>query len=111
MKKYLAVLVIVAMVGGTVGCASLFQRVCNPTAEQSATVESYKAQATILLAFLRTQIPVPEVQAAIAGLQFAISVYDQVLAGVCLAVEVVQGADQTVVANQNLARAKMKYRY
>ena len=111
MRKYIVILAVLALVGGTVGCASLFQKACNPTADEKATIDSYKAQATTLLAFLQSQVPVPEVQAAIAGIQFAISIYDQVLAGVCVAIDVVQNADNTVKANQTMARAKMKYQY
>ena len=111
MRKVLAVLVVLTMVFGSMGCATMWQKVCSPTEAEKVTIDSYRAQATILLAFLRTQVPVPEVQAAIAGVQFALSVYDQVLAGVCLAKEVVENADKTVAANQTMARAKMKYRY
>ena len=106
MKKLL-VLVMVAMMAVS-GCAWL-QTVCHPTAEQQSTVAEYKAQAIALLAFLKNQIQVPEVQAAIVGLMFAISVYDQVIAGVCVAVDVIQNADRTVMANQTMARAKMGY--
>ena len=107
MKKYFAILAIVAMVGG---CGFL-QTVCNPTPEQQSTVAEYKAQAVTLLAFLKSQVQVSEVQAAIAGLQFAISVYDQVIAGVCVAIDVVSNADNTVVANQKMARTKLMYRH
>ena len=108
MKKILASLVIVGLLCG--GCA-WFQTICHPTAEQQSTVAQYKQQAVILLAFLQTQIPDPTVQAAIAGLQFAISVYDQVIAGVCVAADVIQNADRTVTANQTVARMKMGYRH
>ena len=110
MKKISVLCMIVALAFGVMG-ATCMQNVCNPTVEKKATVESYKAQATILLAFLRTQVSTPEVQAAAAGLQFAISVYDQVLAGVCMAVDVVTNADATVVANQKMARMKMGFRH
>ena len=110
--KRFAVLAIVAFLCINIvtisGCAWL-QTVCHPTAEQQSTVAEYKAQAVALLAFLKNQIQVPEVQAAIAGLMFAISVYDQVIAGVCVAVDVIQNADRTVMANQTMARAKMGY--
>ena len=104
----MAALVIVGLLCS--GCAWL-QTVCHPTAEQQATVAQYKEQALILLAFLQMQIQDPTVQAAIAGLQFAISVYDQVIAGVCVAADVIQGADRTVTANQTFARRQLGYRH
>ena len=108
MKKILASLVIIGLLFS--GCAWL-TTVCHPTVEQQATVAQYKAQAQALLAFLQTQIPDDTVKAAIAGLQFAISVYDQVIAGVCVATDVVQGADRVVTSNQTFARSKMGYRH
>lgn len=107
MRKVLVSLVIVGLLYS--GC-SLIQTVCHPTEAQQQTVAQYKAQAVILLAFLQTQIPDPTVQAAIAGLQFAISVYDQVIGGVCVAADVILGADKVVTTNQTFARSRLGYR-
>ena len=106
MRKTLASLVMVALLCS--GCA-LFQSVCHPTVEQQNDVAQYKAQAQELLAFLKMQIPDPTVQMAIAGLQAAISVYDQVIAGVCVAADVIMGADKVVTTNQTFARRERGY--
>lgn len=110
MRKVIVLLAIVALGLGVTG-ATCMETICHPTVEQQTTVAEYKAQAVTLLAFLKSQVQVSEVQAAIAGLQFAISVYDQVIAGVCVAIDVVSNADKTVAANQKMARSKLMYRH
>ena len=109
MRKIIVLLAIVALGLGVTG-ATCLETVCNPTADQQATAAEYKAQAVTLLDFLQFQVQDEDVKASIAGVQAAISVYEQVLAGVCMAIDVVQGADKAVTANQKFARAKLAYR-
>lgn len=108
MKRLLVSLVIVGLLCS--GC-SLIQTVCHPTEAQQIAVAQYKAQADLLLVFFQSQIQSEEIRAIITGLRLAISVYDQVIAGVCVAADVVQGADKVVTSNQTFARNRMGYRH
>ena len=106
MKKLMMCLAVLAMLSG----CGLYQSVCHPTVDQQNTVQQYKAQAQSLLAFLQTQVSDSTVQAAIAGLTVAISLYDQVLAGVCISADLIANAVNSVNSTKTMAMMKMGYK-
>jgi hypothetical protein len=108
MKRLMAVLVVLAMV--SVGGCAAFQSVCHPTADQQAAVQSYQTQAQTLLIFLQGQTQNITVQQAIAAIQAAMAVYQQVLSGVCVAADVINAAVTSVNTTQTLATAKMGFK-
>ena len=108
MRKLLITLMVVGLL--VTGCAGLFQTVCTPTTDQQAQAQMYKAEAQALLSFLQTQISDDTIQTAIAGVQAALAVYDQVITGVCEAADVIQTAVNSVNSTKTMAMTKMGYK-
>jgi hypothetical protein len=94
MKRFLAILVVVAMVGG---CAAINQFLCHPTDSQIAAANTGYAMAQSVLAGTSSLTGNPVVALLSAN---AIPVFQQVIAGYC----VVQAEwDSAVAALQDAA--------
>jgi hypothetical protein len=105
MKKFLAVTVILAMVSG---CATLQNFFCKPTADQQTQAQMYLTAAQAELATLQAIPTSPTVEAVIAGLQIAIPIFQQVIAGTCVAVADFQNAQNTVNNSKSMVNTIRK---
>lgn len=84
MKKIMAVLVIMFMVGG---CATiqgwLGKTVCSPTADQVASYAQQIADASDSLVYFQSLIPTVPVAAIVAGLKLALKILSDARDGIC----------------------------
>lgn len=109
MKKLIISGVIVGLLAGSIlGCQTLKNAFCSPTAQEVADAASFVANADSVLAFLSTLAPSAEVMAAIAAVKIAKTVFDQIKSGVCVPADQEQAAQAALKASQVMA---MKYGY
>lgn len=109
LKKLMISGVIVGLLGCSIlGCQTLKNAFCSPTAQQVADAANYVANADSVLAFLSTLGPSAEVMAAIAAVKIAKTVFDQIKSGVCVSADQEQAAQAALKASQVMA---MKYGY
>ena len=101
MKKIMAVLVILFMVGG---CATiqgwLGKTVCSPTADQIESYAQQIADASDSLVYFQGLIPTIPVVAIIAGLKLAIRILSDARDGICV------DTGQIVVAQDQISTSK-----
>lgn len=105
MKKFLATAVILAMVSG---CATMQNFFCKPTANEQTLAQTYLQAAQAELATLQAIPTSPTVEAVIAGLQIAIPIFQQVIAGTCVAVADFQNAQNTVNNSKSMVNTIRK---
>lgn len=91
------------------GCSTLKSAFCSPTADQIMAAADKLSQATGTLAFLQGLLPVPAVTAAIAALQIAIPILQQIKDGICVSAADEANANQVAVTSVTLA-AGLGYR-
>lgn len=109
LKKLMIAGVIAGLLGGSIlGCQTLKQAFCSPTAQQVAEAADFVANADSVLAFLSTLAPSAEVMAAMAAVKIAKAVFDQIKSGVCVPADEEQAAQAALQASQVMA---MKYGY
>jgi hypothetical protein len=109
MKKLMIIGVIVGLLAGSVlGCQTLKNAFCSPTAQEVADAANFLANANSVLAFLGTLVPSAEVMAAIAAIKIAKIVFDQIKSGVCVSADQEKAAQAVIKASQAMA---MKYGY
>lgn len=109
MKKLIISGVIVGLLAGSIlGCQTLKNAFCSPTAQEVADAASFVANADSVLAFLSALAPSAEVMAAIAAVKIAKTVFDQIKSGVCVPADQEQAAQAALKASQVMA---MKYGY
>jgi alkylhydroperoxidase/carboxymuconolactone decarboxylase family protein YurZ len=96
------------LTGAIIGCQTLKNAFCSPTAQEVADAANYVANAESILAFLSTLAPSAEVSAVIAAIKIAKAVFDQVKAGICVSAAQEQAAQTALQAGQTMA---MKYGY
>ncbi len=109
LKKLMIIGVIAGLLGGSIlGCQTLKNAFCSPTAQQVTDAANYVANADSVLAFLSTLAPSAEVTAAMAAVKIAKAVFDQIKSGVCVSADEEQAAQAALRASQVMA---MKYGY
>jgi alkylhydroperoxidase/carboxymuconolactone decarboxylase family protein YurZ len=109
LKKLMIIAALAGLLGGSIlGCQTLKNAFCSPTAQQVADAANYVANADSVLAFLSTLAPSAEVTAAMAAVKIAKTVFDQIRSGVCVPTDEEQAAQAALGASQVMA---MKYGY
>jgi alkylhydroperoxidase/carboxymuconolactone decarboxylase family protein YurZ len=109
LKKLMIIAALAGLLGGSIlGCQTLKNAFCSPTAQQVADAANYVANADSVLAFLSTLAPSAEVTAAMAAVKIAKTVFDQIRSGVCVSADEEQAAQAALQASQVMA---MKYGY
>jgi alkylhydroperoxidase/carboxymuconolactone decarboxylase family protein YurZ len=96
------------LIAAIIGCQTLKNAFCSPTAQEMAEAANYVANADSILAFLSTLAPSAEVSAVMAAIKIAKAVFDQVKAGICVPAAQEQAAQKALQASQTMA---MKYGY
>ena len=105
MKKFLAAMVVLAMVSG---CATMQGFFCKPTADQQTQAQTYLTAAQAEMATLQAVDSTPAVEAVVAGLQLAIPVLEQIINGTCVAVADFQNAQNAVNNSKVMANTLRK---
>jgi hypothetical protein len=109
MKKLIIAGVIMGLLTGfSLGCQTLKNAFCSPTAQEVADAADYVANADSVLAFLGTLAPSAEVVAVMAAIKMAKAVFDQVKSGICVPESQQQAAQATIQTSTAMA---MKYGY
>jgi hypothetical protein len=107
-KLVIAGIILGLLTGFSLGCQTLKNAFCSPTAQEVADAADYLANADSVLAFLNTLAPSAEVTAAIAALKIAKTVFEQIKAGICVSADQETTAQAAVKASQLMA---MKFGY
>jgi hypothetical protein len=107
-KLVIAGVIMGLLMGSIMGCETLKNAFCSPTAQEVADAAEFVANADALVAFLSTLAPSAEVSAVMAAVKIAKAVFDQVKSGICVSAEQEQAAQATIIASQTMA---IKYGY
>jgi hypothetical protein len=91
------------LMGTIVGCETLKNAFCSPTAQEVVDAADLLADADALVAFLNTLAPSAEVTAVIAALKIAKAVFEQIKSGICAASDQQQAAQATIKASHAMA--------
>ena len=83
-KLVIAGVIMGLLMGSIMGCETLKNAFCSPTAQEVADAADFVANADSLVAFLSTLAPSAEVTAVIAALKIAKAVFDQIKSGICV---------------------------
>jgi hypothetical protein len=102
-KLVIAGVILGLLLGSIMGCETLKNAFCSPTAQEVADAAEYVANADALVAFLSTLAPSAEVMAVIAALKIAKAVFDQIKSGICASPEQQQAAKAAIQASQTMA--------
>jgi hypothetical protein len=102
-KLIIAGVVMGLLMGSIVGCETLKNAFCSPTAQEVADAADFVANADALVAFLNTLAPSAEVTAVIAALKVAKAVFDQIKSGICASSEQQAAAKAAIQASQAMA--------
>jgi hypothetical protein len=97
------------LMGSIMGCETLKNAFCSPTAQEVANAADFVANADALVGFMNTLAPGAEVIAVIAALKIAKAVFDQIKSGICASAEQQQAAKAAIQASQTMA-LKLGYR-
>ena len=97
------------LMGSIMGCETLKNAFCSPTAQEVANAADFVANADALVGFMNTLAPGAEVIAVIAALKIAKAVFDQIKSGICASAEQQQAAKTAIQASQTMA-LKLGYR-
>jgi len=89
--------------GTIVGCETLKNAFCSPTAQEIADATDFVANADALVAFLNTLAPSAEVTAVIAALKVAKAVFEQIKSGICASSDEQAAAKAAINASQVMA--------
>jgi len=108
-KLVIAGVVLGLLLGGIMGCETLKNAFCSPTAAEVADAAEFVANADALIAFLSSLAPSAEVTAVMAALKIAKAVFDQIKSGICATAEQQQAARAAIQASQTMA-LKLGYR-
>jgi hypothetical protein len=81
---------------------------CKPTADQQTQAQGYLNAAQAELATLQALAASPTIDAVIAGLQLAIPVLEQIIAGTCVAVTDFQKAKDAVINSKVMVNTVRK---
>jgi hypothetical protein len=102
-KLVIAGVVMGLLVGTIMGCGTLRDAFCSPTAQEVADAADFVANADALVGFLSTLAPSAEISAVIAALKIAKAVFDQIKSGICVSADQQQAAKTTLQASRVLA--------
>lgn len=102
-KLVMAGVILGLLMGGVMGCETLKNAFCSPTAQEAADAADYMANADALVAFLSTLAPSAEVTAVIAALKVAKTVFDQIKTGICASPDQQTAAKTAIKASQTMA--------
>lgn len=102
-KLVMAGVILGLLMGGVMGCETLKNAFCSPTAQEVADAADYMANADALVAFLSTLAPSAEVTAVIAALKVAKTVFDQIKTGICASPDQQTAAKTAIKASQTMA--------
>jgi hypothetical protein len=91
------------LMGSIMGCETLKNAFCSPTAQEVADAADFVANADALVAFLNTLAPSAEVTAVIAALKVAKAVFDQIKSGICASSKQQTAAKAAIQASQAMA--------
>lgn len=106
MKKLVAVIAVLALLLGPIGCETL----CRPTVSQVIDASNELVQAEGLLAYLVSLVPSVEVQAAIAAVKLSIATLKQVKDGKCVDPVIEAQAKEAINLQMKFASQKLGYR-
>ena len=102
-KLVIAGVIVGLLMGSIMGCETLKNAFCSPTAQEVANAADFVANADALVGFLDTLAPSAEVMAVIAALKIAIAVFDQIKAGICASSDQQQAAKAAIKASRTMA--------
>ena len=91
------------LMGTIVGCETLKNAFCSPTAQEIADATEYVANADALVTFLNTLAPSAEVTAVIAAIKVAKAVFEQIKSGICATSDEQEAAKTAINASQVMA--------
>jgi choline-glycine betaine transporter len=91
------------LVGTIMGCETLKNAFCSPTAQEVADAADFVTNADALVAFLNTLAPSAEVTAVIAALKVARAVFEQIKSGICVSSDQQTAAQAAINASQVMA--------
>jgi hypothetical protein len=91
------------LMGSIMGCETLKNAFCSPTAQEVADAAEFVANADALAAFLSTLAPSAEVTAVIAALKVAKAVFDQIRSGICVSSDQQTAAKAAIQASRMMA--------
>jgi hypothetical protein len=102
-KLVIAGVIVGVLMGSIMGCETLRNAFCSPTAQEVADAADFVANAEALVGFMNTLAPSAEVNAVIAALKVAKAVFDQIKSGICASADQQQAAKATIQASQTMA--------
>ena len=103
-KRLVIAGIIAGLLMGTVlGCETLKNAFCSPTAQEVADAADFVANADALVGFLNPLAPSAEVSAVIAALKIAKAVFDQIKSGICVSADQQQAARTALQASHVMA--------
>jgi hypothetical protein len=102
-KLVIAGVIVGLLVGSIMGCETLKNAFCSPTAAEVADAAEFVANTDALVGFMNTLAPSAEVMAVIAALKIAKAVFDQIKLGICVSTEQQQAARAAIQASQTMA--------
>jgi hypothetical protein len=103
-KPVIAGVILGLLLGGGMGCQTLKNAFCSPTAQEVADAADFVANADALMAFLTTLAPGAEVSAIVAALKIAKAVFEQIRSGICVSSDQQTAAKAAILASQTMAR-------
>jgi hypothetical protein len=102
-KLVVAGVIVGVLMVSILGCETLKNAFCSPTAQEVADAAGFVADADALVGFLNTLAPSAEVMAVIAALKVAKAVFDQIKSGICASPDQQQAAKAAIKASQTMA--------
>jgi hypothetical protein len=102
-KLVIAGVIMGVLLGSIMGCETLKNVFCSPTAQEVADATDFVANADALVAFLSALAPSAEVTAVIAALKVAKAVFDQIKSGICVPSDQQTAAQAAIKASQTMA--------
>jgi hypothetical protein len=102
-KLVIAGVIVGLLLGSIMGCETLKNAFCSPTAAEVADAAEFVANTEALVGFMNTLAPSAEVSAVIAALKIAKAVFDQIKSGICVSADQQQAAKAALQASQVMA--------
>jgi hypothetical protein len=102
-KLVIAGIIVGVLMVSIMGCETLRNAFCSPTAQEVADAADFVANADALVGFMNTLAPSAEVSAVIAALKIAKAVFDQIKSGICVSADQQQAAKAALQASHVMA--------
>ena len=102
-KLVIAGVILGLWMGAVLGCGTLKNAFCSPTAQEVADAADFVANTDALVGFMNTLAPSAEVSAVVAALKIAKAVFDQIKAGICVSADQQQAAKTALQASHVMA--------